>query len=179
MYGFALIFVVLACFTIFIIFLYRRKQNEKEQYKLEIKSRNNNLDHQLKNPLIDEKKGSYHPYQEKFAVGTENKRHEQSFQLIEKTNQVVREYVFQQYEPVYIGKKEGILTVFRTEFEGESFCRIYSKQDLYCIKAIGEVEVKIKRGRSETVVGSKGIILNNKDLICLPGADYMFQIIQL
>ena len=116
---------------------------------------------------------------EKFAEGTEemNRRYITSFQLIERTNRAVREYMFQKNELVYIGKKEGILTVFKTEFEGESYCRIYSKQNLYCIKVVGQAEVRIKRGKQETLVGPKGIVLKNRDVICLPGIEYIFQII--
>lgn len=179
MYIFVLLFAVCIGCSILAIFLLKRKQNKKEQYQVELKTRNNNLDNQLKNPLIDEKRGSYHPYYEKFAEGTEeeNRRYIPSFQLIERTNRAVREYMFQKNELVYIGKKEGILTVFKTEFEGESYCRIYSKQNLYCIKVVGQAEVRIKRGKQETLVGPKGIVLKNRDVICLPGIEYIFQII--
>lgn len=175
--------IIALCSIVFIplliFYFIKRKKKKLEDYNLEIKSRNNELDEKLMNPLAERIEGEYLPYQERYAEGTEKrKNYKPSFQLIEKTERVQRQYLFQQNEAVYIGIKDGNLSVFKSASEGICYCRINFKQNVYYIKVMGTEPIQVKRKKLETIVGHEGIILKNKDKVCLLNAEYVFQIIR-
>lgn len=177
----ALISLIVAIVVFLSIFFYRKcGQKKRENYQWRKKAQNEELDKQLINPFGQERKGVYSPYQIKYMEGAEGEFEKKVplFQLTENTERAVRKYLFQQRETVYIGMQNGNLAVFKTESEGESFCKINYKQNMYCVKAMGVAEVIVKRGKAKTNIDYKGIILKSKDKICLLGAEYTFQIIQ-
>ncbi len=176
------VIVLVAAIAIFLSIFYAKKygQKKREDYQWRRKSQNEELDKQLVNPFDQERKGVYSPYQIKYMEGTEGEfgKRVPLFQLTENSERAVRKYLFQQGEAVYIGMQNGNLAVFKTESEGESFCKINYKQNMYCVKAMGAAEVIVKRGKARTNIDYKGIILKSKDKICLLGVEYTFQIIQ-
>lgn len=179
-------FSIAAIFAVIVIgllvFLQKRrsyKKAAKEQLDQHIKEKA--LDRALQNELHMHKEArEQQPLDIQYVSEAQNvKKGAKALRLTEVRNgkTIVRQYLFQVGEKIYIGQKDNIPTIFTEKMEKtDVYCEFYASGEDCFVRSFNNVSRLIRKNQS-VILTSSGIKLHSGDVLETPYCKYQVELI--
>lgn len=171
--------VILLIAVIYLLSKRRKRKREFEEMS-QYKRRDEALVAALRNPRVKKERGPEGPMEISWgdkAVGEREKKHASPMvELVELSAYSRKKFVFQLVRPVRIGSGKGNQMELFHEGVEEAHCEIFLSGEKACVRSIDGARTILKRGKTNALIGSSGVYLNNGDQIQLGNTEIQIRL---
>lgn len=144
------------------------------------KCRDEALIEALRNPRVKKESGPEGPmeirWDDKAVSERGKKRISPMVELIELSAYSQKKFVFRLVQPIRIGSGKGNQMMLLHEGVEEVHCEIFLSGEKACARSINGARTVLKRGRTNALISSAGVYLNNGDHIQLGNAEIQIRL---